>query len=640
MAWPRPSENSPLGLAFAYAERRNAEREMCQTYERLARADARIHGLMKSGIIRLIDVKFLLARCREDGAWRLPRLQELEDTKRYPGALLDPAAAAALLPIDDVYRLAGDRPVEEAMQTRFGQYTSCVLPNRQDPIRKPMIEKMQSGNLRNVFCLSYAWLGVFDPDPEGRHMRRIFEFFSHLEEAGRLPSKAGLFWDFGCLPQAPRTERQDDVFYSALKAMPDLYASPFGTTVILLQSIPSRPKQYDRCVLVCRLPEDTRKEDIAAVFTVPVAAVECFDSGAASERYARIRYPVGEFEHTDAERATKQASMNELGPGVFCSLEYKDTAYKSRGWCIMESSVARDATRVHSDNGASMRKLVKLLCGTVSEPQEHPNRCDRSGQPIVGIRYQLRGTGEDGKDSYDLCEAEWEKLSVEEQADYREVHATLNPKVWNLTAEDMQAESSTRSESAQDVATDLQNASFSSHMDRKKITSMYLDYQVRLVGLAIQPDMTFANSVYACGLSGAPNPISVALHVVPPVGLLLTLIFHLTGVGADYGLIIASTGFMLLAAIYGLYHISRANAERRARGQRKREITKLKMRFATKGKVNAASRSRADHGVGDDCIAPVPAYLSLPSSSSSISTRSSLGMGKGIECVDVVVVGT
>ena len=58
----------------------------------------------------------------------------------------------------------------------------------------------------------------------------------------------------------------------------------------------------------------------------------------------------------------------------------------------------------------------------------HPNfYCDRSGMnPIVGIRYHLRGQ------NYDICQAEYDKLSAREQSEYEAIPPPLAAFEWAL----------------------------------------------------------------------------------------------------------------------------------------------------------------------------------------------------------------
>ena len=58
----------------------------------------------------------------------------------------------------------------------------------------------------------------------------------------------GLFWDFACLYQKPRTDSQDKAFGRSLDVMADVYASAIGTTALRLKEIPPRPKEFEGVV--------------------------------------------------------------------------------------------------------------------------------------------------------------------------------------------------------------------------------------------------------------------------------------------------------------------------------------------------------------------------------------------------------
>lgn len=51
-------------------------------------------------------------------------------------------------------------------------------------------------------------------------------------------SSLGVFWDYACIPQKPRTMDEDAKFRAAIDVMGDLYASAVGTCVLRLEEIP------------------------------------------------------------------------------------------------------------------------------------------------------------------------------------------------------------------------------------------------------------------------------------------------------------------------------------------------------------------------------------------------------------------
>ena len=74
---------------------------------------------------------------------------------------------------------------------------------------------------RKVLVLSYGWLSRGMPDPEGKRLELLREFLATQADA----NECALFWDYASLPQNPRTEKEDAIFYAALKRMGCLYAS-------------------------------------------------------------------------------------------------------------------------------------------------------------------------------------------------------------------------------------------------------------------------------------------------------------------------------------------------------------------------------------------------------------------------------
>ena len=171
----------------------------------LKQMDDRILYHLARGTIWLISVRALIGILSVEPYTCLPRMQELA---QCPGALLAPADAAALL----------------------------------------------NASRRNVFVLSYGWLTREHPDPDGLRIRALKTVFLEMQARGLLPTNAGLFWDYGSLPQKPRSAAEEQTFEDGLRVMADLYSSPLGTAVLQMKEMPrpsaplgeynSRP--YDR----------------------------------------------------------------------------------------------------------------------------------------------------------------------------------------------------------------------------------------------------------------------------------------------------------------------------------------------------------------------------------------------------------
>ena len=123
---------------------------------------------IKGGAIRLLDAAALRAGALPE----LARRQDLEERERAggPALLLPPAAAAAALRAAD----------------------------------------------RRVCFLTHAWKTCAHPDPDGATLAALTRFLRHPLGAHIV----GVFVDFACLHQPPRTKEQEEAFRSALCVMP------------------------------------------------------------------------------------------------------------------------------------------------------------------------------------------------------------------------------------------------------------------------------------------------------------------------------------------------------------------------------------------------------------------------------------
>ena len=79
------------------------------------------------------------------------------------------------------------------------------------------------------------------PDVTDEYLAAMRRFLNHSRGA----HIGGCFWDFGSLPQRPRTDAEKKIFDEALGCMGDVYASAMGTTVIRHKTIPKRPARLD-----------------------------------------------------------------------------------------------------------------------------------------------------------------------------------------------------------------------------------------------------------------------------------------------------------------------------------------------------------------------------------------------------------
>ena len=126
--------------------------------------DKSVNDALTNGKIRLVSVAYIL---KQPEGHKLQRMQELASIK---GALLSPQQAAKL---------------------------------------------MANAN-RSVFALSYGWLCAGEPDPYGKRFAKVKQALLWLKAQNILPPGAGMFWDFGSLPQKPRTAAEDATFKEGL----------------------------------------------------------------------------------------------------------------------------------------------------------------------------------------------------------------------------------------------------------------------------------------------------------------------------------------------------------------------------------------------------------------------------------------
>lgn len=140
-----------------------------------------------------------------------------------------------------------------------------------------------------------------------------------------------LFWDFGSLPQKPRTPDEERTFKQALKIMADVYASPLGTMVLQIKQIPPRPAELNGRVLACELASAVNDADLRSALGAFGPIEECsrrLDSEVAHVKFAS-------HEHASAA-AAHGSSWPRLGERAFVCMQYNERPYAHRGWCVAE----------------------------------------------------------------------------------------------------------------------------------------------------------------------------------------------------------------------------------------------------------------------------------------------------------------
>ena len=309
--------------------------------------DRRLVQALRSGTIRLVSVDFLL---KQASTWEMPRLQGLREIS---DALLPPQTAANLL---------------------------------------------QCGT-RSVFALSYGWLSKGCPDPEGARFAVLQRCFRELVADGQLPQDAALFWDYASLPQKPRTPDDDRIFGEALSVMADLYSSPLGTTVLLLQEIPERPVRFNGRVLVCDVPTGKAAMPVLQQRLSQFGVVRAVTEDASGD--IKVRFET----HAAARSAVEKFDMKDaFGDGWMC-LEYNDRPYPERGWCVLESTVSLEAisrSTVHPDLAAAYNEMALSKVYQLSasgKPQSiTPPKPQRASDTVARLQAaKFTGKGDDEK---------------------------------------------------------------------------------------------------------------------------------------------------------------------------------------------------------------------------------------------------
>jgi hypothetical protein len=170
---------------------------------------------------------------------------------------------------------------------------------------------------RSIGALTYGWLMSGDPDPAGSRIRVLRRALK------RLNIKA-LFWDFGSLYQAPRTQEQKVSFEIALKggAMNQLYASILATTVLQIEEIPPRPAEFDGVVCLFKLSANVDENKVRTSL-VGFGTIESCD--------LKRTPPIVRFaSHLSAVKAKEVGACPGLCEGL--DTLYNETPYFSRGW--------------------------------------------------------------------------------------------------------------------------------------------------------------------------------------------------------------------------------------------------------------------------------------------------------------------
>ena len=208
-------------------------------------------------------------------------------------------------------------------------------------------------NTRGIAALTYGWVTPDHPDVTDEYLANMRRFLNHPRGA----HIGGCFWDFGSLPQRPRTDAEKKIFDQALGCMGDVYASAMGTTVVRHKTIPKRPARLDGELVVLVDGGDVVTAEQEAALTAELAkhgAVESvrrepgrlrvrLASHAAAEAAvaAGVAGAVAVFPFWNAReyevRPCHSPLPNSLHSPPFLSL------LQNRGWCCLETGVSGEA---------------------------------------------------------------------------------------------------------------------------------------------------------------------------------------------------------------------------------------------------------------------------------------------------------
>lgn len=190
---------------------------------------------------------------------------------------------------------------------------------------------------RRIAVLSYGWLSVRDPDPQLHRINAVRRCLA------TQTSLVGLFWDFGSLPQRPRTAAEDVSFKAALKSMCDLYASAVGTCVLQLQQIPPMPAELRGVIEVHGVPPSVDEAAIRASLapSVPEGG-EIRRSELQGDGVACVAMSDDAVARCVVSRLNGGDTPLAAWPGAFAALAYNDLPFTRRGWCVMEDAATTE----------------------------------------------------------------------------------------------------------------------------------------------------------------------------------------------------------------------------------------------------------------------------------------------------------
>jgi len=319
-----------------------------RTLAAFQRFDDDLAAVLLSGDIRLLDADAL----RADGLSAFARRQDLEEAEGGDAgtSLSTKRRRTVFLPPDDAARAlrAADRRI-------------CFV--------------------------SHPWRTMTHPDPDGATLAALLRFLRDPLGAHVV----GVFVDYSCLHQPPRSAGEEASFKAALGVISSGFASPLGTVVARNAFVDECPPHLAACVAVVGAPESAAEALRAALVGAPPGrAVASLDFDAEQRVWRAELGSAAEAAAAVAELEAAPALGDARAVRWYC-----DRPYWERGWCTLESGASGEMVArlaFFPQLAARLRRLpVKLveIGGAAPAAVEVVAHAEGAGPRIARIRTAL-----------------------------------------------------------------------------------------------------------------------------------------------------------------------------------------------------------------------------------------------------------
>ena len=187
-------------------------------------------------------------------------------------------------------------------------------------------------NNRAIAALTYGWVTPDHPDETDEYLANMRRFLNHPLGA----HIGGCFWDFGSLPQKPRSDEDQKIFGGAINVMNSVYASAMGTTVVRHKTIPKRPARLDGELVVLVDGNDVVTAEQEAALTAELAKHGAVESVRREPGRLRVRLA----SHAAAEAAAAAGVAGAVAVFPF----WNDREYEVRPVAITHNSTITPLT--------------------------------------------------------------------------------------------------------------------------------------------------------------------------------------------------------------------------------------------------------------------------------------------------------